>query len=109
MEIDHIVPESVGGETVLDNLCLACVGCNGFKLDSQTGTDPETEEETPLFNPRVQDWHDHFQWSDDGLQIIGLTAIGRATIVRLRMNRDAVVNSRWRWAEAGWHPPTDET
>lgn len=26
MEIDHIVPESAGGETTLANLCLACVG-----------------------------------------------------------------------------------
>lgn len=105
MEIDHIVPESAGGETTLDNLCLACVGCNGFKLDFQIGIDPETEQEAQLFNPRVQDWHDYFQWSDDGLQVIGLTATGRATIVRLRMNREVVVNSRRRWTQAGWHPP----
>jgi hypothetical protein len=105
MEIDHIVPESAGGETALGNLCLACVGCNGFKLDFQSGIDPETGQEAPLFNPRVQRWNDHFQWSDDGLQVVGLTAIGCATAVRLRMNRDAVVNSRRRWVQAGWHPP----
>ena len=90
MEIDHIVPESAGGETTLDNLCLACVGCNGFKLDFQSGIDPETEQEVRLFNPRVQDWHDHFRWSNNGLEVIGLSATGRATIARLRMNRDAV-------------------
>ena len=105
MEIDHIVPESAGGETTLANLCLACIGCNGFKLDFQTGIDPETENEVRLFNPRLQNWHDHFQWSDEGLWITGLTAVGRATITRLRMNRDAVVNARRRWVEAGWHPP----
>lgn len=105
MEIDHIIPESVGGETVLENLCLACIGCNGFKLDFQTGLDPETEVETSLYNPRTQDWDDHFQWSEDGLQIVGLTANGRATVTRLRMNRDAVIASRRRWVEAGWHPP----
>jgi hypothetical protein len=81
------------------------VGCNGFKLDFQSGIDPETEQEARLFNPRVQDWHDHFRWSDDGLRVNGLTAVGRATIARLRMNRDALVNSRRRWVEAGWHPP----
>ncbi|MCU0464761.1 MAG: HNH endonuclease [Anaerolineae bacterium] len=102
MEIDHIVPESAGGETALGNLCLACVGCNGFKLDFQRGIDPETGQEAPLFNPRVQGWNDHFQWRDDGLQVIG-----RATVVRLRMNRDAVVNSRQRWVQAGWHPPKE--
>ena len=36
MEIDHVVPESAGGPTVTDNLCLTCVGCNGFKLAFQT-------------------------------------------------------------------------
>lgn len=108
MEIDHIIPESAGGETNLDNLCLACVGCNGFKLDFQIGIDPDTEKEAPLFNPRTQNWHEHFKWNGDGLNIIGLTATGRATVVRLRMNRDAVVNSRRRWVEAGWHPPSDD-
>jgi hypothetical protein len=105
MEIDHIVPEAAGGETTLDNLCLACVGCNGFKMDFQSGIDPETEQEARLFNPRTQALQDHFRWSDDGLQVIGLTATGRATLARVRMNREAVVNSRRRWVQAGWHPP----
>lgn len=42
-------------------------------------------------------------------RLIDVTARCRATIARLRMNRDAVVNARRRWVEAGWHPPTDET
>jgi hypothetical protein len=108
MEIDHIVPEAAGGETISENLCLACIGCNGFKLDFQSGIDPDTSQEAPLFNPRTQTWTDHFQWSDDGLRLIGLTTTGRATITRLQMNRDAVVNSRRRWVEVGWHPPHDE-
>jgi 5-methylcytosine-specific restriction endonuclease McrA len=61
MDIDHIVPESVGGKSTLKNLCLACIACNGFKLDFQFGIDPETEQDTLLFNPRTQDWHHHFQ------------------------------------------------
>jgi hypothetical protein len=109
MEIDHIIPESANGKTNLDNLCLACIGCNGFKLDFQIGIDPDTEQEASLFNPRTQRWNDHFRWSDGGLQVIGLTATGRATIVRLRLNRGAVVNSRRHWVEAGWHPPKGET
>jgi hypothetical protein len=108
MEIDHIVPESVGGETILDNLCLACMGCNGFKLDFQIGIDPQTEQVMPLFNPRTQIWHDHFQWSEEGVHIVGLTPTGRATIVRLQMNREPVLRSRRLWVEAGWHPPKRE-
>jgi 5-methylcytosine-specific restriction endonuclease McrA len=29
-EIEHIIPRSVGGETVFDNLCLACPTCNRY-------------------------------------------------------------------------------
>lgn len=105
MEIDHIDPESEGGQTRADNLCLTCRGCNGFKQDFQTGIDPETGIETPLFNPRTQQWADHFRWNDDATLIIGVTAIGRATINRLRMNREGVVASRRLWVQAGWHPP----
>lgn len=53
MEVDHVVPASAGGPTIKDNLCLTCVGCNGFKLAYQSGADPETGQETPLFHPRL--------------------------------------------------------
>lgn len=105
MEIDHIVPESAGGPTELDNLCVTCVGCNGFKLAFQVAEDPQTGEMAPLFNPRRQVWRDHFTWSDDGTEMIGLTPIGRATIVRLRMNRQPLREARRLWVQAGWHPP----
>ena len=105
MEIDHIVPQIAGGATELDNLCLTCRGCNSFKQDYQTSIDPDTGVEVPLFNPRSQNWNDHFQWREDGLIILGLTPTGRATIERLRMNRDGIVASRRLWVQAGWHPP----
>lgn len=106
MEIDHVVPESAGGPTATDNLCLTCVGCNGFKLAFQTGTDPETGEEAPLFNPRVDRWDEHFAWSEDGTRILGRTAVGRATVARLQMNRQRMAEARRLWVQAGWHPPT---
>jgi len=105
MEIDHIVPEVAGGVTEPDNLCLACISCNAFKSAYQMGVDPQTNEEVPLFNPRKHHWHEHFRWHDDGSQIIGTTAIGRATVIRLQMNRSIVVQARQRWVQAGWHPP----
>jgi hypothetical protein len=106
MEIDHVVPESAGGPTVTDNLCLTCVGCNGFKLAFQTGPDPETGEHTALFNPRVDQWEDHFAWNEDGTRVLGLTPVGRATVARLQMNRQRMVEARRLWVQAGWHPPT---
>ena len=51
MEIDHIVPECAGGASNLDNLRLACISCNGFKQDFQTGVDPETKADLRLFHP----------------------------------------------------------
>lgn len=105
IEIDHIIPQVAGGKTQLENLCLVCRGCNGFKQHFQTGVDPTTGIETALFDPRNQVWKEHFQWNKDGSVLIGLTAIGSATIERLRINREGIVASRRLWVEAGWHPP----
>jgi hypothetical protein len=105
MEIDHIVPEAAGGLTDAENLCLACISCNTFKSDHQTGIDPQTNGEVSLFNPRQQQWHAHFHWQADGAQVVGITATGRATVARLQMNRSIVVQARERWVQASWHPP----
>jgi hypothetical protein len=46
--------------------------------------DPESDELQPLFNPRLDDWDEHFAW--DGPFLRGKTAIGRTTIDVLRIN-----------------------
>ncbi|MEW5859107.1 MAG: HNH endonuclease [Cyanobacteriota bacterium] len=107
MTHDHIQPVSKGGETSFENICLACRSCNEFKGDSTEAIDPLTGETVPLFNPRTQIWSDHFTWSPDSTRVEGLTVIGRATIVRLRMNNPVIIAARRRWAVSGWHPPTD--
>lgn len=105
MHVDHIVPLSANGSDDLDNLCLACTNCNQSKAYFQTGIDPETDAEFPLFNPRLQNWDEHFQWHENYTIIIGLTSIGRATISRLKMNKPDIVQARSRWVKVGWHPP----
>ena len=60
----------MGGRTEASNLCPACVGCNAFKLAFQGGVDPETGDQTRLFNPRSDRWEDHFRWSDADLSRI---------------------------------------
>lgn len=104
MEIDHIWPESAGGLTNADNLCLACGHCNGLKLAYVEAEDPETGQMAPLYNPR-QNWHNHFYWSEDHLTVIGKTPVGRATIIRLGMNRERMMEARRHWLVAGWNPP----
>jgi hypothetical protein len=96
-----------GGSSHIDNLCLACTACNGFKLDRTAALDAETNQIAPLFNPRTQRWTEHFMWSDDGTRIIGLTKHGRVTITTFKMNRPLVVAARAIWIEMQRHPPQD--
>jgi len=86
LEIDHVIPESKGGLTKLDNLALACRHCNSHKWAKTEGLDPITKERLPLFNPRKQNWFAHFQLERETGIINGLTAIGRATVHELAMN-----------------------
>jgi hypothetical protein len=103
--IDHIVPKAKGGATDEANLALACLGCNGFKGPFLTGLDPVTETEVSLFHPRFQRWTKHFAWNGDTTQIIGITATGRATVVRLRLNRPGLIRLRAALNRFGVHPP----
>ncbi|HET7088118.1 MAG TPA: HNH endonuclease, partial [Anaerolineae bacterium] len=107
LTIDHIRPLSRGGQTVFENLCLACRTCNEFKADRTDAEDPLSGDLCPLFNPRTQKWTDHFEWSADGTRMSGFTAIGRATIIALRVNEEVIVAARRRWVLSGWHPPKD--
>ncbi len=106
--IDHILPDSKGGATTADNLCLACAACNGSKLDRTEAVDPSTGKIEPLFNPRRQRWQEHFAWSEDGTQIIGVTPCGRATVDALRLNRPLAVSARAVWVSVGRHPPSEQ-
>ncbi len=98
MQVDHVDPE--GGDD-LDNLCLPCWNCNNHKRQATHAIDPETGEDVPLFNPRKQAWSEHFEWLGDATHVRGLTPTGRATIVRLKMNRPAIVVACSRWVEGG--------
>ncbi|MBI5879763.1 MAG: HNH endonuclease [Chloroflexi bacterium] len=107
LEIEHIIPSSRGGTNDEENLWLACPICNAHKSDRVDEVDPQTGARFPLFNPRTQNWFEHFRWSDDGLKIEGLTAIGRATVNALHLDDDAdVIEVRSYWVLAGWHPPS---
>src|SRR5689334_13268434 len=81
-EVDHIVPRSRGGSNALDNLALACSICNLFKSDFESGIDQEALASIELFNPRRDEWTDHFRVEYDTAEIVGITPIGRATTSR---------------------------
>ncbi len=107
MEIDHIIPESLGGPTERENLWLACSMCNDHKGNRIAAADPATGEIVRLFNPRGQNWSEHFAWNAGADMIIGKTAVGRATVFAIRLNRVELVEARRGWVVAGWHPPRD--
>src|SRR5208283_4928348 len=71
MELDHLIPEALGGLTGEDNLWLACSLCNDSKGCRIAAEDPSTGEVVRLFNPRHKDWHEHFSWSESGSVITG--------------------------------------
>jgi hypothetical protein len=98
---DHVTPIASEGETNLDNLALACVSCSLRKAAREEGFDPETWEEVRLFNPRRDDWSAYFRW--DGVHLVGLSSIGRATIHALKMNRPLVLAIREEEVALGRH------
>jgi len=108
LEIEHIVPRAKGGVDEAANLWLSCPLCNRYKADKTHATDPESDAMVPLFNPRLQDWFEHFSWTLDGLRILGLTPVGRATVSALHLSDDPdALLVRSYWVQAGWHPPND--
>lgn len=109
MAVDHIFPHALGGPTTAENLCLACIHCNSHKREFITGFDPETERQVRLFNPRKDNWTTHFSWSDDGIELSGLSDVGRATVIRLQINRPDILESRRIWVDVGWHPPKKQS
>jgi hypothetical protein len=102
---DHIQPRSKAGKTSFENVCRACRPCNEFKTSATHALDPLTGDSVPLFNPPTAPWGEHFTWSADSTRVEGSSAVGRATVVALRMNRPTIITARGRWSEAGWHPP----
>jgi hypothetical protein len=103
--VDHIFPESRGGSDAFGNLCFCCSECNTSKQARVEATDPRTARVVPLFHPRLDHWDQHFRWSPTSTRLIGRTAIGRATIAALRLNRSVLVRSRKIWVQYGLHPP----
>ena len=83
-EVDHIIAVKHGGATDEANLALACWRCNRHKGSDLGSFDPQTGAFSFLFNPRTQLWDEHFTLV--GLDVIGATPEGRATIRLLRLN-----------------------
>lgn len=103
--IEHIISLGQGGTNDIDNLAIACFGCNLYKQDKITAIDPLTDTKVSLYNPRIDKWKTHFSWNEDFTEIIGLTPIGRASVIQLKLNRTGLINIRKLLIMYGEHPP----
>lgn len=107
LEIEHIHPKGLDGATIEENLWLAWRECNAHKARKIEAIDSLTDRTVKIFNPRKQDWHEHFEFSQDQTEIIGKTACGRATVECLQMNNFYQKTARSAWLETGKFPPKD--
>jgi hypothetical protein len=107
-EVEHILPVSKGGKTVLENLAYSCSGCNKYKSHRISAFDKVAETNVFFYNPRKDFWNNHFVWSEDFTEIIGKTAQGRVTIKVLKLNRRQVMNLRRLLVSFVEHPPNLE-
>jgi len=82
--VEHIIPKQHGDTDDPANLCLACPECNLSKGPNLTAIDGETGDIVPLFHPRNDAWPDHFFFR--GVEVVGITPTGRATVELLKMN-----------------------
>jgi hypothetical protein len=103
--IDHVIPRGAGGKNDPSNLALTCPHCNAHKWTATAGPDPETGESVRFYHPREDVWVDHFGWSADRPgELVGKTAIGRATIDGLHINDPDMVSLRILLAELSLFP-----
>jgi len=74
-QVEHIKSKQHHGNDQPENLAWACPRCNAYKGPNLTSIDPESQELALIFNPRNDVWEEHF--AQVGIEIIGLTSIGR--------------------------------
>lgn len=96
-EVEHIVPLVQGGADDELNLALACRSCNSSKFQATAALDPVGNRTVRLYNPRSDDWNEHFALDVASAEIVGRTAVGRATVARLKMNGPRQRRARQLW------------
>ncbi len=100
-QFEHIISLKHGGLTVLENLAFSCVFCNRNK-GTDVGTLLAPTHFVRFFNPRIDRWRDHFEFS--GVAIYAKTEIGEATIKGLNLNQTDRLLERYALEEAGFFP-----
>jgi HNH endonuclease len=86
------------------NLALACRSCNLRKGNRISGVASDSNTEVRFFQPRQNQWNEHFQVDTESGLVMGITAVGKVTVENLEMNSTAQVSARQLWIRLGLFP-----
>ena len=100
--IEHIIGLQHGGPNSPNNLAYCCSICNWKKGPNISTILEFGGALMPLFNPRTQNWFDHFEAQNGYIK--PLTPIGEATVKLLELNQRNKVEERFSMAQAGFYP-----
>jgi hypothetical protein len=101
---DHIRSLKHDGQTSMNNLAYACPHCNQNKgSDIATFVGDSDDEVVRFFNPRKDNWHEHFE-TLHGI-IFPKTIIGKATLNILDFNQPDRLIFRQALSNIGVYPP----
>lgn len=101
-QVDHIISEKHRGTTQESNFAYACSYCNRNKGSDIGSIVWETQRFCRFFNPRVDQWKDHFRL--DSIKIVALTPIGEVTTRILNFNHVDRLIERAELAALGEYP-----
>ncbi len=90
--IDHIRSLKHRGTSNLDNLAYACMLCNAAKGADIGTTHDECGDFVYFFNPRKDNWSDHFELVDSVIE--SRTATGWVITLMLRFNTPERIEAR---------------
>ena len=91
-QIDHIIAEKHKGQTTAENLAFTCTFCNRHKGSDIGSIAHSTGEFTRFYNPRTDNWNDHFEFNDFVIEPI--SPIGETTESILQFNVEERVLER---------------
>ena len=99
--IDHTLSEKHGGQTQADNLALSCTFCNLHK-GSDIASLSSVGALYRFFNPRIDQWSEHFVLNGDAIQ--PQTEIGEVTARIFQFNVAERILERQALIEVARYP-----
>lgn len=101
--IEHIIGLQHGGSSLSSNLAFACSWCNWKKGPNISTILVPDGHLVPLFNPRTQNWFDHFEVASTGW-LIEKSETGAATVKLLELNNFEKITERVEMMKGGFYP-----